>query len=65
MVITAGNLMAFEVVKLVLGRGPGADERGWFLNPWTMRAEHPRSALVAWVRRALVRRFLRRMQLGD
>lgn len=65
MVITAGNLMAFEAVKRILGRTPQADERGWFLNPWTMRAEHPRSAPVAWVRRALVRRFLKRMQRGD
>ncbi len=65
MVITAGNLMAFEAVKLILGRKPIADERGWFLNPWTLRAEHPRSAPVAWLRRTLVRRFLKKMQRGD
>jgi hypothetical protein len=60
MVITTGNLMAFEAIKLILGRAH-ADERGYFFNPWTMRAEHPRRAPVAWARRWLVRRFLARM----
>lgn len=64
MVITTGNLMAFEAVKLILGRRPLADERGYFFNPWTMRVERPRSVPVAWVLRALVRRFLKRMRDG-
>lgn len=64
MVITAGNLMAFEAVKHLLGRRPFADCRGYFFNPWTMRTERPRSAAVAWAMRALVRRFLRRMLAG-
>ena len=34
MVITTGNLMAFETVKLLLGRTPSADFRGYFFNPW-------------------------------
>jgi threonine dehydrogenase-like Zn-dependent dehydrogenase len=61
MVITTGNLMAFEAIKLILGRARSADERGYFFNPWTLRTEHSRSAPVAWLRRALVRRFLARM----
>lgn len=61
MVITTGNLMAFEVVKLVLGRRPVADCRGYFFNPWTMRIERPRSAPVAWALRFAVRRFLARL----
>jgi hypothetical protein len=65
MVITTGNLMAFEAVKLILRRPRSADERGYFFNPWTMRVERPRSAPVAWLLRALVRRFLKRMRDGD
>lgn len=61
MVITTGNLMAYEAVKLVLGRTPAADCRGYFFNPWTMRVERPRSAPVAWVMRFVVRRFLARL----
>lgn len=64
MVITTGNLMAFEVVKHVLGKTPTADSRGYFLNPWTMRVERPRHPVVAAARAALVRRFLARM-VGD
>jgi molybdopterin/thiamine biosynthesis adenylyltransferase len=62
MVITTGNLMAFEVIKLILGRTPVADWRGYFFNPWTMRIERPRSAPLAHVLGWLVRRFLARMQ---
>ncbi len=64
MVITTGNLMAFEAIKLILGRTPVADCRGYFFNPWTMRIERPHSPPVAWLRTLLVRRFLRRMQRG-
>jgi len=64
MVITTGNLMAFEAIKLILGRAESADERGYFFNPWTLQVEHPRSAPVAWLRRLLVRRFLARMRDG-
>ena len=64
MVITTGNLMAFEAIKLLLGRTPSADERGYFFNPWTMRIERPRGAAAAWLRRTLVRRFLASMRDG-
>lgn len=64
MVITTGNLMAYEVAKRVLGRAPSADARGYFFNPWTMRVEHPRAAPVAAVRRWLVRRFMARLLRG-
>jgi hypothetical protein len=63
MVITTGNLMAYEAVAALCGRVAGADHRGWFLNPYRGRIERPRSALVAALRRALVRRWLGRM--GD
>jgi molybdopterin-synthase adenylyltransferase len=64
MVITTGNLMAYEAIKLLLNRGPRADYRGYFFNPWAMRIERPRSALTAFVVRRLVRRFLRRLLHG-
>src|SRR5690606_33567019 len=37
MVITTGQLMAYEAVNVVLGRKRGADNRGWFLNPYRGR----------------------------
>jgi molybdopterin-synthase adenylyltransferase len=61
MVIETGTLMAFEAVKLLLGRGSGVDHRGVFLNPWTMTVERPRSAPVAWLRERVARRLLARM----
>ena len=64
MVITTGNLMAFEVVKLLLGREPTADCRGYFFNPWTMRIEKPLPALLAMPKRFVVRRFLAKMMRG-
>lgn len=64
MVITTGNLMAFEAAKLVLGKPRLADARGYFFNPWTMRVETPRNALAAFAMRALVRRFMARL-MGD
>src|SRR5262249_13350292 len=54
-VITAGNLMAIEVLKLVLGRLGVTDDRGYFFNPWTAKVERPRSALAAFAMRGLVR----------
>lgn len=58
MVLIAGNLMAFEAVRVVLGWPRGADYRGAFLNPWTLAVEHPRHRWVAAVLRPLVRRRL-------
>lgn len=65
MVIATGTLMAFEAVKLLLGRPSGVDYRGVFLNPWTMRTEHPRPAPVAWVLERLARQFLSRIMHRD
>jgi molybdopterin/thiamine biosynthesis adenylyltransferase len=61
MVIATGTLMAFEAVKLLLGRDSGADYRGVFLNPWSMRTEHPRPRAVAWALERVARRFLTRV----
>lgn len=64
MVITTGNLMCFEALKVILGRKPTANCHGYFFNPWTMRIEYPKSAATAWLRKAVVRRQLAKL-LGD
>jgi molybdopterin-synthase adenylyltransferase len=61
MVIMTGTLMAFEVVKLLLGRGGVVDCRGVFYNPWTLAVERPRRGLSALAARLLARRALRRL----
>lgn len=61
MVITTGNLMAFEVLKLLLNRRPLADFRGYFFNPWSMRIESPRNRLMAGIMKFMVRRFIARL----
>jgi hypothetical protein len=61
MVITTGQLMAYEAINAVIGRPHGTDNRGWFLNPWRARAERPLPAPVAALLRPLVRRRLARM----
>lgn len=61
MVIATGTLMAFEAIKLVLGRDSGVDHRGVFFDPWAMRIERPRPAPIAWAMERMARRFLARM----
>ena len=57
MVIATGSMMAFEAVKLLLGRAT-VDHRGVFWNPWTMRIERPRHPLAALVMERAARRFI-------
>ena len=64
MVILTGNLMAYEAVKLALGKPSGVDFRGCFYNPWTLEVERPRAAPVAWLRLQVVRRKLRELANG-
>lgn len=61
MVLTAGMLMAYEVIAGVLEKPQGADYRGWFFNPYAGRVERPRNRLVAVALTPLVRRFLQKM----
>jgi len=63
MVITTGNLLAYAAVAALCGRVPPADCRGWFLDPYAGRIERPRAALIAAIRRRIVRRFL--ANVGD
>jgi hypothetical protein len=64
MVISTGNLMAFEAIKLLLGRPGSTDCRGYFFNPWRLRVERPVPWIVAAPKRLIVRRFLDRMLRG-
>jgi molybdopterin/thiamine biosynthesis adenylyltransferase len=58
MVITTGNMMAYEAVQLALGRPSAADHRGYFFNPYRPAVERPRPALIARPLGLLVRRYL-------
>ena len=64
MVITTGNLMAYEALQLVMGRRSRTDHRGWFFNPYRMRVERPLPAPLAAAKGELVRRFMARMMAG-
>ncbi|NBD29435.1 MAG: ThiF family adenylyltransferase [Alphaproteobacteria bacterium] len=61
MVVTTGMLMAYEVANGILGRPHGADNRGWFFNPYRARVERPKPAWLATLMRPVVRRFLARL----
>lgn len=61
MVLTTGNLMAYEALAGALGRPHGAGCRGWFFNPYAGRVERPRNRLVAALMKPVVRRFLHQM----
>ncbi len=61
MVITTGNLMAYEALALLSGQNTRTDDRGYFFNPYTGRTERPSLAPVAWFKTLVVRRFLKRL----
>jgi molybdopterin-synthase adenylyltransferase len=61
MVITTGQMMAYEVLHALLDQPHGTDARGYFFNPHTGRTERPYPTPVAALLRPFVRRALRRM----
>lgn len=61
MVITTGNLMAYEALQLVMSRPSRTDHRGWFFNPYHPRIERPLPPPIAALKGMVVRRFLSRM----
>ena len=63
-VIGAGTLMATEALRIAMGRPGGADHRGVFYNPWTMRVERPRHAVIAAPLRWIARRRLESLTGG-
>jgi molybdopterin-synthase adenylyltransferase len=60
MVITTGNLMCYEAVKVILGKQT-TDYRGYFFNPHTMKTETPRPPLIRHILGWLVRRYMARL----
>ena len=61
MVITTGNLMAYEALGQVMGRSSRTDHRGWFFNPYAPRVERPLPEPLASAKLMLVRRFMARL----
>ena len=61
MVVTTGALMAYEAVRLILGKPGGADHRGYFFNPHTPGVERPLTWPLSAMKGALVRRFMAKM----
>jgi hypothetical protein len=64
MVITTGNLMAYEALQLTMGRPSHTDHRGWFFNPSQPGVERPLPAPIAGLKGLIVRRFMARMMGG-
>ena len=64
MVITTGNLMAYEALGQVMGRASRTDHRGWFLNPYDLKVERPLPAPLAALKLMVVRRFMARLMGG-
>ena len=59
MVITTGNLMAYEAIALLLKQDTRTDDRGYFFNPHTGKTERPLPWPLSVVMMLLVRRFLK------
>ena len=61
MVVTTGNLMAYEALQALMGRTSRTDHRGWFLNPHSAKVERPLLPPIAFAKGLLVRRFMAKM----
>jgi hypothetical protein len=61
MVITTGNLMAYEAIALLLDQPTKTDDRGYFFNPHTGRTELPLAWPLSALKMLLVRQFLQKM----
>lgn len=58
MVITTGNLMAYQVIYLVLSRTKKTDPEGYFLNPLKGTVERPSFFILRKIKEFIVRRYL-------
>ncbi|WP_324806982.1 ThiF family adenylyltransferase [Sphingomonas sp. LY29] len=61
MVTEAGTMMAEEAIRVILDRPGGTDNRGYFFNPHAVRVERPLPAPIAFFKRAIVRRFMKKL----
>ena len=64
MVWSTSCLMAYEAVRVILGKPGGPGPGGIFFNPWTHRVERPHGRVRAALRRFFVRRFMRKLAEG-
>ncbi len=64
MVLTTGNMMAYEAIALLLGKRSKTDDRGYFFNPHKARTEKPLFAPLALAKGFVVRQFLKKMMGG-
>lgn len=61
MVTMSGTLMAEEAIRIILGREGGTDNRGYFFNAHAVKVEKPLAAPLAFPKRLLVRRFMKKL----
>jgi molybdopterin-synthase adenylyltransferase len=61
MVITTGNLMAYEAVGQLLGKPSAAGPLGYFFNPHAGKIERPPAAPLRWLKQKVAARVLDRM----
>lgn len=61
MVIVTGNLMAYEVLNRLLDKKGGADNRGYFFNPYTCKTEKPPIAIFEVILRRIARRAIAKL----
>ncbi len=62
--ITAGNLMAFEAIRALLGLPSGAGHKGYLLDLWSGRVERPGRKMLMRLKRWIAGRALARAAYG-
>jgi hypothetical protein len=61
MVITTGNLMAYEAIGQLLGKKSAAGPLGYFFNPHTGAVERPPAAPLRWLKQKLAAKAIAQM----
>jgi molybdopterin-synthase adenylyltransferase len=58
MVWITGCMMAYEVTRIALGKPGGPGVKGIFFNPWSLKVERPRTPLLSYLLRKIIRKKL-------
>ena len=61
MVVTTGNLMCYEAIKIAINDAHTTNHLGYFFNPYLLRIERPRPLLIRKIVTLVVKRYLRKM----
>jgi len=61
MVITTGNLMAYEAIGQLLRKKSAAGPLGYFFNPHTAKIERPPAAFLRWIKLKLAAKAIAQM----